>query len=273
MQTAEIPIMTCVHILFPTGCSGRHPGVTPSKELGPYQTVFQGGKTGDRSESFGRVVLACLFCSPYQPARRPSPLWGETWGDESAGSRSRRSITHRSMRCSRNMSTGEGNVDYAAWQKSRADRKSLLGYLAQLSRASRKSRAGPRLASRVLDQCLQCGHDRRNSAGLSHQQHPQTTLPVCSDTNIWKETSAARSAAPQYSLEHMEHQILRKMNEPRIHFAIVCASISCPKLHSEAYTPSKVQSQLAANTRDFFGLTKNTFATARPNGRSRSARF
>ena len=38
----------------------------------------------------------------------------------------------------------------------------------------------------------------------------------------------------KYSLGDIEHKILRKMNEPRIHFAINCASKSCPKLLNES---------------------------------------
>ena len=39
-----------------------------------------------------------------------------------------------------------------------------------------------------------------------------------------------------YSLNDIEHRILRReFDEPRIHFAIVCASISCPKLRNEAF--------------------------------------
>ena len=41
-----------------------------------------------------------------------------------------------------------------------------------------------------------------------------------------------------------EHQILRKKNEPRIHFAIVCASVSCPNLLNEAFVATKLNSQL-----------------------------
>ena len=55
----------------------------------------------------------------------------------------------------------------------------------------------------------------------------------------------------------MEHQILRKMNEPRIHFAIVCASRSCPKLRDEAYLPSKLSGQLEDNTKVFFSDSRN----------------
>ena len=54
-----------------------------------------------------------------------------------------------------------------------------------------------------------------------------------------------------YNLETIEHGILRKMNEPRIHFAIVCASISCPKLQNEAFDASKLENQLTQVTKDF----------------------
>ena len=54
-----------------------------------------------------------------------------------------------------------------------------------------------------------------------------------------------------YNLEDIEHQILRKMNEPRIHFAIVCASISCPKLQNEAFQASKIDTQLTKATKEF----------------------
>lgn len=54
-----------------------------------------------------------------------------------------------------------------------------------------------------------------------------------------------------YSLDHIEHNILRKMNEPRIHFAIVCASISCPPLLNEAFSPIRVYEQLDERARHF----------------------
>jgi hypothetical protein len=63
------------------------------------------------------------------------------------------------------------------------------------------------------------------------------------------------------SLNEIEHDILRKMNEPRIHFAIVCASISCPKLLNEAYLPSKLDLQLTVATEAFLSdKTKNSIS-------------
>ena len=58
-----------------------------------------------------------------------------------------------------------------------------------------------------------------------------------------------------YNLETIEHEILRKMNEPRIHFAIVCASVSCPKLQNEAFEASKLETQLTEVTKAFLADT------------------
>jgi len=60
------------------------------------------------------------------------------------------------------------------------------------------------------------------------------------------------------SLNHIEHNILRKMGESRIHFAINCASSSCPKLPNKAFYPHTLEKQLEAVTIDFINdETKN----------------
>lgn len=52
-------------------------------------------------------------------------------------------------------------------------------------------------------------------------------------------------------LNNIEHNILRKMNEPRIHFAVNCASISCPKLLNVAYEANTLDKQLQQQAVDF----------------------
>ncbi len=47
-----------------------------------------------------------------------------------------------------------------------------------------------------------------------------------------------------YNLDEIEHQILRKLDEPRIHFGINCASYSCPPLLNKAFKASTVDTQL-----------------------------
>jgi hypothetical protein len=64
-----------------------------------------------------------------------------------------------------------------------------------------------------------------------------------------------------YNLDEIEHQILRKMDEPRIHFAIVCASFSCPKLQNEAFIASKIETQLTTATRGFLSDSKRNSIT------------
>jgi len=47
-----------------------------------------------------------------------------------------------------------------------------------------------------------------------------------------------------YNLSEIEHKILRKMNDPRIHFGINCASYSCPPLLNRAFTAATVNNDL-----------------------------
>lgn len=48
-----------------------------------------------------------------------------------------------------------------------------------------------------------------------------------------------------YDLNNIEHSILRpKFEEPRIHFAVNCASVSCPALFNRAFTSQKIERQL-----------------------------
>lgn len=55
-----------------------------------------------------------------------------------------------------------------------------------------------------------------------------------------------------YDLNNIEHNILRpQFKDARIHAAINCASISCPRLHNEAFTAAKLEKQLEAVTRSF----------------------
>ncbi|MCF6306499.1 MAG: DUF547 domain-containing protein [Flavobacteriaceae bacterium] len=66
------------------------------------------------------------------------------------------------------------------------------------------------------------------------------------------------------SLGDIEHKILHKMNEPRIHFAINCASYSCPNLLNEAFTASKLEAQLNKVTDSFINGNKNETKPTNP---------
>jgi len=53
-------------------------------------------------------------------------------------------------------------------------------------------------------------------------------------------------------LDNIEHDMIRKsFNEPRIHFAVVCASIGCPALRNEAFVAANIEKQLEAAAQNF----------------------
>jgi uncharacterized protein DUF547 len=62
----------------------------------------------------------------------------------------------------------------------------------------------------------------------------------------------------ELSLNDIEHRILREeFNEPTIHFAIVCASKSCPPLRNEAYFAHNIDKQLNEQALAFINDPKN----------------
>ena len=58
------------------------------------------------------------------------------------------------------------------------------------------------------------------------------------------------------SLGEIEHEILRKMGEPRIHAAIVCASTSCPPLARTPFTPARLGADLDAAMRQWLASSE-----------------
>jgi hypothetical protein len=77
-----------------------------------------------------------------------------------------------------------------------------------------------------------------------------------------------RVAGDVISLNALENKLIRPLGEPRIHFAIVCASSSCPPLRSEAYTAVRLDEQLDDNTRRFLNdSSKNRFDVSKGEAR------
>lgn len=61
---------------------------------------------------------------------------------------------------------------------------------------------------------------------------------------IWKK-EVGEVGGRQMTLDQIEHGILRKdFREPRVHMALVCASLSCPNLRREVYRADRLDEQL-----------------------------
>jgi len=67
-------------------------------------------------------------------------------------------------------------------------------------------------------------------------------------------------------LDNIEHDMIRghkDFAEPRIHFALVCASVGCPKLQTRAFTETRLESMLEEGSRAFLNdATRNRFSMA-----------
>ncbi|MBI2193368.1 MAG: DUF547 domain-containing protein [Planctomycetes bacterium] len=69
-----------------------------------------------------------------------------------------------------------------------------------------------------------------------------------------------RLFSEKVTLDHVEHERLRKTyDEPRIHFALVCAAKGCPPLRSEPYVPDRLDEQLEDQGRKFLGTPGRNF--------------
>ena len=80
-----------------------------------------------------------------------------------------------------------------------------------------------------------------------------------------------RIAGAERSQDEIEHEIIRPMGDPRIHFAVNCAALSCPPLWPEAYTGDELDAQLDRAVRNLVGdpehfrIERETRTTVRLN--------
>ncbi|HEB89322.1 MAG TPA: DUF547 domain-containing protein [Deltaproteobacteria bacterium] len=81
---------------------------------------------------------------------------------------------------------------------------------------------------------------------------------------VW-DREVARIEGQPYSLGSIEHGILRKMGEPRIHAAIVCASVSCPPLSRKPFRPETLDADLSAAMKAFLANRRKGFVLDRRN--------
>jgi len=148
-----------------------------------------------------------------------------------------------------------GGVNYKAWKASTADVQMLDGYLNTLSTASRKTNA-----TRTAQLAFWINAYNAVTVKGILREYPTTSIRNHTARfvgyNIWKNLLLVVGDS-KISLDEMEHQVLRKMGEPRIHFAIVCASHSCPRLLNQAYVAERLDEQLTANSKQFFANSEN----------------
>ncbi len=149
----------------------------------------------------------------------------------------------------------DGQVAYQKWHSNREDRRALEKYLTNLSNA----RPGPSTSTPARLAFWINAYNALTIHGIL-REYPTSSIrnhtSKLGGYNIWKHLQLYVDGTP-HSLNHIEHEILRNLDEPRIHFAIVCASVGCPRLLNEAYLPEQLNEQLEKNARDFFARGRN----------------
>lgn len=158
----------------------------------------------------------------------------------------------------------QGYVNYSGWKASAADQDAISRYIDHLSSA-----AFPANASREAKLAFWINAYNAVTVKGILREYPTTSIrnhtAKIYGYNIWKDLQLVVGGKP-YSLDAMEHEVLRKMGEPRIHFAIVCASIGCPRLLNEAFVLSRLDEQLSRNAKAFFA--DKTKFVANPQART-----
>ena len=138
----------------------------------------------------------------------------------------------------------DGNVDYHSWKKSQTDLDKYIQLLEKTPPANY--------------------WDKNDSLAYFINAYNAVTVKLILDNYPLKsirdikdpwDSKSLNLPNDRLTLNDIEHKVLRKMDDPRIHFAINCASASCPQLSNEAFRASKVQKQLEEATALFINDT------------------
>ena len=139
----------------------------------------------------------------------------------------------------------EGNVNYKGFKSAEATLDRYLDYMANNAPANSASK------EEKLVYYINLYNAATVKLVLDH--YPVQSIKDIKSPWDKKWISVANE---KISLGAIEHKILRKLDEPRIHFAINCASYSCPKLSKQAYTLNTLEEQLDTAARDFINDSK-----------------
>jgi len=146
-----------------------------------------------------------------------------------------------------------GNVNYKGLQK---NRKSLNAYLNNLAQNAPEENW-----SKAEKMAYWINAYNAYTIQLILNNYPTESIKDIKDP--WGQTFF-EIGGKMISLNTIEHEILRPMGDPRIHFAIVCASESCPKLLNCAYEAKSLTDQLDQAAREFINDTsKNSISESK----------
>lgn len=138
-------------------------------------------------------------------------------------------------------------VDYTGIKKSPAKLDAYLDSLANVSKSEYDKWAQDQKMAFLINLY------NATTVKLIVDNHPVKSIKKIGGLfgSPWKQETV-RLWGKIVTLDHVEHGLLRpSFHDPRVHFAVNCASIGCPNLLNEAFQGSKLNAQLDAQTRAF----------------------
>jgi hypothetical protein len=139
--------------------------------------------------------------------------------------------------------TPAGNVKYARWHREQEDLDRLREVVGAIARVEAPEDRDERLAFYL---------NAYNAWILWEILEKYPTKGPLAGNPAFFHVDRIQVAGQKMSFDHLEQKIIRpEFKEPRIHFAINCASVSCPKLHDEPFRGDRLDEQLEELTREF----------------------
>ncbi len=150
---------------------------------------------------------------------------------------------------------GVNRVDYARWSANAADRAALDAYVSELSgqrpSAFARERAFAYWVNLYNAVTLQVIIERYPVRSIRDIRSEGTGLDPRGLIGPWR-TRRLTVDGRRLSLDDIENTILRPtFNDPRVHYAINCASIGCPNLMARAWRAETLEADLDAAARAY----------------------
>ena len=147
-----------------------------------------------------------------------------------------------------------GGVRYAEWKANSADVQALQGVADGIA-------GTPASSGKGADQLA--FHLNAYNAWILHEAIEKYPTKSVKDTLFTFFTSnRIVVAGEKMSFNRLEKEIIRpRFNEPRIHFALNCASRSCPPLLDEPYAAAKLDPQLEQQTKSYINSPRGLILT------------
>ncbi len=130
-----------------------------------------------------------------------------------------------------------GGVRYAAWKNNSADMKAIQDVVDSIAKEKTSAMSKKEQLAFYIN---------AYNAWILHEALGKYPTKSVKDLLFTFFTGKRiKVAGEEMSFNHLEKDIIRpKFNEPRVHFALNCASRSCPPLNPEAFAAGKLDAQL-----------------------------